>query len=186
MRFFKTGSIVGVMALCLSAGFALAGNSPAYDSWAKLKPGSSVTLKTTAEAAGQKSETETTYVLDEVTADKAVVEVKMSMVASGNKIDLPGRKMDIPKGTTTATPAPKPANPTPTPNVKTSEETVTISGKPYKCQVTEVTNDANGTKSTSKTWMSDEVPNLLVKSESSTTGAVSAKAVMEVTKIEVK
>jgi hypothetical protein len=110
MRFFKTRSIAGALALCLSAGFAMADNSPAYE----------------------------------------------------------------------------PTNPTPTPNVKTSEETLTIAGKAYKCGVTEATNETNGMKVASKTWTCNDVPNLLVKSESSTTGTVASKSVMELVKVDAK
>ena len=119
------------------------------------------------------SETETTYVLSEVTADKVVVEVKMTMIAPA-KMEMPARKQDIPKGinATTQVPRRSPSTPaTPTPNVKQSEEKVTLGGKTYTCQVTETNTEANGMKIAAKTWTCADVPNTLVKSESSTTGS---------------
>ncbi|HET6251791.1 MAG TPA: hypothetical protein VFE47_29165 [Tepidisphaeraceae bacterium] len=187
MRYCNVRSIVGALALVLSAGMAQAANSPVYDSWAKLKPGSSVTVHTVSEAAGQKSEMEMTYVLDEVQAEKVVIEVKTSMLAPA-KMELPARKQDIPRGTaaTPTTPAAPSAPATPTPNVKQSEESVTIAGKAFKCKVTEATNDQSGMKTASKTWTCPEMPNMLVKMEASTTGTVASKATMQVTKVDLK
>ena len=185
MRCCTSFSFVGALALILSAGAVRAENASAYDSWAKLKPGSSVTVKTISEASGQKTEMEMTYVLDSVTPEKAVVDVKTSMVVAGNKMDLPARKQDIPKVAAGGA-APTPAPSTPTPDIKQSEDTVKIGDKSYNCHVVEATSDNSGMKTTSKTWTCPEVPNMMVKMEASTTGTIASKTSMTVTKIDLK
>ena len=183
MRLNHIRSFVASCALLLSAGVARADMTSPYESWAKVKPGSSVTIKSLTEAAGQKSESHLTYTLKEVTPDKAVIELKTSMVIQGNKMDLPATTMNIPKGSGGSVGQTKPID---TPNAKTSEETVKIGGKEYKCMVTEVNTDANGMKVKSKSWLSSDVPNLLVKTDTSTEGTVASKTSMEVESVDLK
>ena len=149
-----------------------------------MKPGSSVTLKSNTEAAGQKTESHLTFTLKEVTPDKAVIEMKNSMVIQGNKMDMPAQTIEIPKGSAGATPPPTPN--APTPGVSQTTETVKIGDKEYKCSVTEVNTESNGMKIKSKTWTCPEVPNLLVKMESGTEGTMVSKTMMEVEKVELK
>src|SRR5438046_402371 len=89
-------------------------DNPAYTTWAKYKPGTSVTIAMSSDMAGQTSKSETKSTLAEVTPDKVVIEVATSMEAGGQKMDMPAQKMDIPKkmeiapATPDATPAPAP------------------------------------------------------------------------------
>jgi hypothetical protein len=159
---------LGVMAAVLfcSAATAYAEDvdNPIYKHWAKFKPGTSVTAVTTMEIAGNKTETKSTTTLKEVTADKVVVDM------NGFAMEF---KAKVPKGDTTATTAPKV-------DAKTSTEEVEVAGKKYKCTVTEVTTDVAGQKATTKSWSSEDMPGMMVKSEMS--GMMSSKtAVTEVT-----
>jgi hypothetical protein len=68
--------------------------------------------------------------------------------------------------------------------VKEGTDKVEVGGKSYNTKTTETTTDMNGTKTVSKTWMSDEVPGGLVKMESTSSGAMDSK--MTMTLVEVK
>ena len=100
---FRFSSLMVLCAFAVSfslAGAARAddtmGDNPAYQSWAKFKPGTMVTYSVDANTAGNTSSTQITQTLKDIDADKATIEVKMSMVMAGNKTDLPAMTHEIP------------------------------------------------------------------------------------------
>jgi hypothetical protein len=180
---------LGMMGLLAVAGTASAQeDNPAYKSWAKHKPGTSVTLKNVSEMMGQKTEMEMTSTLVEVTPEKAVVEVKTSMDMGGTKTDMPAQKQEIPAKATADQPAdPMEAAKKMGAEVKDlGEETVTVAGNSYKAKVMETKMDQQGMKITSKIWTSEEIPGMLVKMESNTEGSMTSTNKMEVTNVTTK
>jgi hypothetical protein len=181
----KTYLAIAAFMLCSLAGVARAEmiDNPLYKHWAQFKPGTWVTVKQTSEMAGQKSITESTTKVLEVTAEQVVLEVSGKMEAQGQKIDMPARKdpvlAKIPKPEAVATPqevkdAPKP---------KEGEDTVTTAGKPIKCKTLEITFDANGQKGTTKTWMNEEIPGQMIKME---TKSAAMSVILELVAFEKK
>ncbi|HEY4328744.1 MAG TPA: hypothetical protein VGN88_03340 [Phycisphaerae bacterium] len=160
-------------------------DNPQYKSWAKYKAGTSITLSMVSDMAGNKTEMQTTTTLLEITADKAVVESKMSMNAGGQKMDMPATKTEVaakidkPAVATTA-----PA--TTAPDVKQSTDTLTVSGTAIKCNVTESKSSANGMNTNSKVWTSDQVPGGLVKSETTMDGAMKGTTSQTLTAMTIK
>jgi len=144
--------------------------------WGSFKVGSYVVLKSTTEVAGRKMVTETKTTLNALTADKATVEMATTAMGNTSKTNV-----DIPITASAPTATPTGTVATPQAEVKTSEETITIAGKSLKCKVTTATSEANGMKSESKSWMSEEVPGFVVKSVVKTTGAASSETTSEVT-----
>jgi len=174
-------SACGMMFVCAAV---RAEDNPAYTQWAKFKPGTSTTITMSSDAGGQTSKTETKSTLAEVTADKVVVEVAMSMEAAGQKMDMPAQKMDIPKkmdAQPAATPDAKPDPNTPKADTKTSDESCTVPAGTFKCKCVQSTMDVGGNKTVSKVWTSDEVPGGMVKMEATTDGPMKS-----VTKSELK
>jgi hypothetical protein len=149
----------------LTVGAALAaGQVAAKHPWASFGVGSWAHLKTTSvvNAGGQKipSVIETKMTLVAKTADKVTIENEVIM--GGRSISK--TKMDLPlKGAAAATAAKPPAGA----QFKTGSETITVAGRALKCITSEGVMDAGGTKTQSKTWISDQVPGGLVKSQSS-------------------
>jgi hypothetical protein len=179
----------GLCALLCGAAAAVAGEAnPAYTSWASQKPGTSVTMKNATEMMGQKTEMEMVSTLKEVTADKAVVEVKTSMTMMGNKTDMPAQTQDIPAKAPDGQPTdPIEAAKKAGAEVKDlGEETVSIAGGSYKCKVMETKMDQQGMKVASKIWTSTDMPGMLVKLESKTEGQMASTSVMEVTAVDKK
>lgn len=173
------------VACCLGTS-ALAAN-PMYDSWASHKPGTSVTLNSTSEVSGMKTESEIVYTLKEVTPEKAVIEVKTTTNAMGQKIESPATTMDIPSAGAGAAQNPTNAQAGAAgADVKTSEETVKVAGKEYKATCTVSKSDANGAKTEAKTWTSPEIPGTILKMESTSSGQMAMSTKMEVTKVELK
>jgi hypothetical protein len=74
----------------------------------------------------------------------------------------------------------------PKPEVKESTEEVTAVDKKVKAKVTETTMNANGMKTVSKVWMSDEIPGGMVKMETTMDGAMKGSSTMTVTKMTIK
>jgi hypothetical protein len=174
----------GVILACSSAAFAEQIDNPAYTQWAKFKEGTTVTTKSETDMAGNKSEMEITKTLTAISADKATIETKMTMINAGTPMALPAQSADIPaKIDKPATPA---ATDQPKPDVKEGTDTVDVAGKSVSCKTTESTMTVNGMNIASKTWMSDDVPGSLVKMESTTTGAMSGTTKMAITAMTIK
>ena len=144
--------------------------------WGSFKVGSYVVMQNTTEAAGRKMVMQIKTTLNALTADKATVEMETTVMGQTTK-----STVDFPLVASTATPAPTGTASTPQAEVKTSEETITVAGKSLKCKVTTASSEANGMKSESKTWMSEEVPGFVVKSVVKTTGAASSETTSEMT-----
>jgi hypothetical protein len=183
MRRFAFAAIAVLgLALCASSqARAEDVDNPEFGYWSKFKAGSWVTMKVETEAAGNKTEMENTTTLLEITKEKAVVETKGHMMMGGNKIDIPANKREIPakvkKGEEPKKDAPKP---------KEGDETIEVGGKKLKCHWIEVDSEANGMKTNSKSWMSDEVPGHTVKVESKSEGAMKSTTKMWADKWEAK
>lgn len=161
-------TILGIAALTILAVVAMAAENTG---WNNCKPGSWVKLKTTSDTtvAGHTTSMaiETKQTLVSKTADKAVVETETTMMGNTTKT-----KAEIPltsnaKAATTQNPA------------KMGSETITVAGKTLKCKTAEVQSEANGMKTNTKSWMSDNVPGMIVKSVSTSTGSMSSKVTME-------
>jgi hypothetical protein len=157
-------------------------DNPAYQSWAKFKTGTSVKYSTEAVVMGNTTTTETTQTLKDLNADKATIEIKTSMVMSGNKMDMPATTIDIPaktkktdSATTQAADAPK---------TDTSTEDVQAAGKTYSCKKTVINSEMNGMKTKVTSWTNDDVPGTLVKSEAEVTGSMSSTSKMILTDIQ--
>lgn len=151
-------------------------DNESYKNWAKFKVGTSVKLKAVSDIAGNKSENTMTYKLVELTAEKAVIEMGMSMKMGDQTMDMPAQKLEqlakIEKVEPTgeAKDAPKP---------ETGEEEVSVGGKKYKAKWSKLTMEQNGMKTTTKSWTSEEVPGMLLKSETTMEGAMSGTTSME-------
>ena len=159
--------VTGIAALTV---LAVAGMAADNVGWGNCKPGAWVKLKTTSETtvAGHKTtmSTDTKMTLVSKTADKAVVETETTMMGNTTK-----SKAEIPLNSTAKGTAAQNA-------AKMGSETITVAGKTFKCKTAEVQSEANGMKTTTKSWMAEEVPGGLVKSESNSTGSVSSKVTM--------
>ena len=162
-------------------------DNPAYQAWAKFKPGTLVKYTTDVNAMGNASSMETTQTLTDVTADKATVEAKVSMVVAGNKMDMPAQPpQDIPAKIKKpdASAIPPSATTAPVPDVST--EDVQAAGKTYSCKKTTVTTEQNGMKSTVTTWTCDDIPGSVVKMDAEVTGAMTSSTKMILSDFEPK
>ena len=141
--------------------------------WAKFNKGSYAKLKssTVMSIAGNKNTmtTESKTTLLDKTADKVVVETETSVMGTVQK-----NKVEIPLKA--AAPAKPVAN---APAPKIGSETITVAGKSFSCKTYEIVTDVNGSKSTSKSWIAEEVPGGVVKTVISTKGAMNSETTME-------
>lgn len=150
--------------------------------WAAFKPGSYAKLKsvTAMTIAGNKTETatETTYTLKDLTAEKAVVEMQTAMAGAPATTTT----MDMPLGSTA--PAMTPTVPPDAPKPVEGEEELTIAGQTLKCKTMEITAEANGVKTTTKTWTSETVPGWTVKMVSKAEGPAPMETTVELTEFK--
>lgn len=175
---------VAVLALAVTTASAEEIDNPEFASWSKFKKGTSVTLKMSSTAAGMTFETVTTSTLVEVGADKVVLESMGVTKVNGMEIKTPAAKRDLPKTIklpdNVKKPDPKDAKvEKPMGTFEEGTETLKIGGTEIKTKWFKAKAEIAGSKTESKTWMSDEVPGQLVKMEATTTGAVVSTTKME-------
>jgi hypothetical protein len=160
-----------VAALSLALGAHAEDQNPAYKSWASHKPGTMIKMKMDTEAAGNKTSTEMTQTLVDVSPEKVTVEMKSTINVAGQKIEAPATKQEI----LAALPAGSKVE-APKTDAKETEESVKVGDKSYKCKVVENTSKVNDMTSTSKSWVCPEVPGMMVKMESKTEGKFSSSS----------
>ena len=170
-----------LVAVCTAgAGTALAQelvDNPQYTSWAKHKPGTSVTMKMTQAMGGQNRDMELKQTLKEVTPDQVTIELQMSAMGQ----QMPATPLTIKKKVTPDEAKYGQLPPGAKADVKeVGNETVTVAGKEYNCKVSEVTGEAQGSKSKGKLWRSEEVPGEVVKMEMTSEGTASGSMKMEI------
>lgn len=158
-------------------------DSPAYQSWASHKPGTKVTQESQVSAEGMTMTHQITQTLLEVTADKVVIEVGMSMDMGGMKHQMK-RKQEI------AAKVAKGQENLP-PDVKGSfkdlgQETVEISGKSYTCRVGQFTGESDQGKVSGKVWTCGEIPGHMARMEMKMESPEQVTTTMKVMEIELK
>jgi hypothetical protein len=154
-------------------------DNPAYQSWAKFKPGTFVKYSTDSNAGGNATSIQMTQTLKDVDADKATIEVKMTMVMSGNTMDMPAQTHEIPAKFKKVDPNASGA--ADAPKTESSNEDVQAAGKTYSCKKTTITTNANGMTTTATTWTCDDIPGNVVKMESQSTGPMTMSTKMMLT-----
>lgn len=160
--------------------------NPEFASWSKFKKGTSVTLKMTTMAAGMNSETTVTTTLIEAGADKLVIETTSVAKVAGMVIKSPPFKRDVQKTVMVPKGVKKEELQGGKPPGTTQEgtETLKVAGSEVKTKWYKYQSEAGGIKSDSKMWMSEDVPGLMVKMESSTAGAIATTMKMELVEIK--
>ncbi|WP_439625846.1 hypothetical protein [Gemmata sp.] len=178
-----------VAVVALWAGAAAAQDTvenPEFASWSKFPKGTAATLKVTSSAAGTTSETTMVSTLVEVGADKLVIETVTALKANGMEFKQPALKRDVTK--TVAVPkgvkkedftGGKPPG-----TVEEGTETVKISGTEVKAKWYKYKTEAGGVTIESKMWTATDVPGIMVKMESTTTGSLASTTKMELVEIK--
>lgn len=129
---------------------------PEYKSWSAFQAGASVTIATTSETDGKKSESESVLKLLEIDPKKAVVETTTGGKTS--KREIPA-KLEI-------KPGPQPAPRMQVKERKEGRETVEIDGRKLECRWVFERREEDYTTTEIKTWTSEKVPGGLVREES--------------------
>ena len=158
-------------------------DSPLYASWAKLKPGSSITLSVEMMAMGQDVKTQVLQKLTEVAPEQLIVETTMTSpgrTVGPTKVAI---KAKVPKDEADRTRLP--------PGMKgqtkeLADETVEAGGKSYKCKVTEFVGELQGGTTKGKIWSSDEVPGGMVRTEMTTEGKMASTITSKLVAIDLK
>jgi len=155
------------MLLALAVGAAPADDrqveNPVYTSWARFRPGASVTYRAVSETRGHADESTTTYTLVEIDAKKCAIEMTVISRFEGKETKNGPQRLEslrtfnLPPGVSKEEFG-KPKGP-----VEAGEEVVTVLGKPYKARWTRHKDSVEAGELLSQTWTSDEVPGGLIK-----------------------
>ncbi len=141
-------------------------DNPAYKTWAGQKVGTVVTVKMVTESGATKSDASLTYTLTEMTAEGATVEMVTTVTTAGMEFKTPAQKVEVKKVVELPAGRGKDHFDKPEGLVEQGTETVKIDGVEYKTKWTTTKTNVGGTEMEAKMWMSDDVPNMLVKLES--------------------
>jgi hypothetical protein len=148
-------------------------DNPQYANWSKFKTGASVTVRSTTDGGnGITTVVTIRTTLLELATDKVVVEVEAIQEVTGSpKVKIRPKRQEILK----SVPLP--------PGIKKAEfekklpgtveegtETVKIAGTEFKTTWYKTKVKSNENEIEAKTWVSDEVPGRIVKSESTSKG----------------
>jgi len=154
-------------------------DNPMYRHWAKFKPGSFSTLKGSIQSGAMNSESEMTQTLKELTPQKAVVEMKNAMIIAGKRTETPPQLVTHPakieKMKTTADPTQVPAGGV---KIASGEDTITVKSKGVRAKWVKYEMTQSGTKMQVTTWINEDIPGTLVKSENITTAPTKMKNTM--------
>ena len=138
-------------------------DNPEYAAWSACKPGTWVKFIQETELNGLKTKIEKTIALKELAPDKVVLESFLSMEAAGQKGTAAPSRREVPAKVAKPE-APKPDEPKSSAPREDREE-LEIAGKKLACKTMLLKASSGDAASTSKTWLCDEVPGRLVKSE---------------------
>jgi hypothetical protein len=159
-------------------------DNPVYKSWAKHKPGTSVTMSL-ENSMNEAMKTTLVQTLKSVSETEVVVEQKTEMEMSGQKMPAQTTTLKFPAKTEKKkTEAPEVD--TGDAKMKESTEELTVAGKKYKCKVWTTETKASGATVTSKVWWTEEVPGCNAKTWSKTTGPMTMETTTLVTSIVLK
>lgn len=160
-------------------------DNPVFASWAKMREGSSVTMKMTSEVAGQKTESTMTSTLTKLTADVATVEMVTVTKAAGQEFRNEPIKIDNKKVVELPPGKKKEDFAKPEGFVDQGEETLKIGDKTYKTKWVRVKIEKDGSVYEGKTWSCDDVPGTMVKMETKSSGG-GVNATTSLVLVEVK
>jgi hypothetical protein len=176
MRVPILASVLCLLLGALTADAEMIAN-PEYANWSKFKVGTYVTLKTESTNAGSTTTVTITSKLVDLNDEKAVLETSTTWSMPGMEPTTTQDKREV-AAKFEKPPAASPDDKTPKPEIKEGEETLEIAGRKIKCKTVESKMEMQGMKITSKAWTSDEVPGMMVKSESKTEGAAEGTSKM--------
>jgi hypothetical protein len=161
-------------------------DNPEFANWSKFKKGTSVTLKSVSSFNNMSSEASITSTLVEVGADKLVIEMTSVVKSGGMEFKGEPMKRDVSKTVTLPKELKKEdfAKGKPPGTYEEGTETLKIAGMDVKTKWYKYKADMDGTKTEAKMWTSEDVPGIMVKSEMTTSGAVTTKTTMEITELK--
>lgn len=182
--------IVGMLAVVVGQQTAQAAEvevpSPEYGSWAHYEPGTYIEHRTISTSGRNKSVSITRYTLKQKTDAKVVVEMAVTMDASGQKIEQPVRTRDIP-ATSKIDESARGEPMRPRQTKASGKQAMTVAGRRFDTTWYEIVIDAGDFKSETKQWMSDRVPGMIAKMVTTNSGKNGrSTAVLEVSRMELK
>jgi hypothetical protein len=144
-------------------------DNPSYKGWSSFAVGSFVKYRTVITADGNSTETILTFTLMELTDEKAVVELKFVTKVAGSEFAMPPVVEEypakVPESDTGYDLKPE--------ETEEGDETIEALGSSLDCHWVRTVHLISGIKTTTQSWMSDEVPGRLVRKTSRSEGTYS-------------
>jgi len=139
-------------------------DNPEFKSWADHGIGTTVTVETIVNVAGQEIKSEETGKLTKKTDSECTLEMTF-------KLTLPGTGGTQNKTESRTVPSKVEQGTEYLPDnfdgsyIVLGNEAVTINGRKYACKIVQIEGTSEGVKAKGKCWVSDQVPGLMVKAE---------------------
>ena len=162
--FSRTLVLLASCSLALPSLAAEKAENPVYKSWAGFKKGATVTYRSVSNIGDTKYESTMTYSLVELTRDKAVVEIQVTVNAGGKEVKNRPQKFDNPRNLT----LPPGVRPEEFGKVQgligEGQETVKVGGREFQAKWYKAKGKVEAGDTFTHSWSSDEVPGGLIKS----------------------
>ncbi len=160
-------------------------DSPQYLSWAKAGKGASVTLQSTTVMGDDPTPITSTmvYKLRELNPDKAIIDMVTTTDQTGKTVTNSPQEFTIRRAFPLLPGIKKEDIGRPNDALEKGDETLKLAGKEFKAQWYTFKGRTDAGPSTTRTWMSDDVPGMLLKS---VTTVPKVKAVITLELIEFK
>lgn len=136
---------------------------PAYKSWARHPVGTTISTRSVTESPAGKLTTTTTYKLLALKSDKAVLEIRRVSDATGSLEGGPPQIYEQPRMFPLLPGVKKEQIGKPSNAQAQGEETVTLVGREIKAVWYDSKARGEAGETSTRTWMSDDIPNRLVK-----------------------
>ena len=182
-------ALVWVLAPAVYGGEKETHENPIYKHWAQFKPGTFVVLEQINETGDEKSVTITTYTLKEVTARKAVVEMKQVAKMGDETFENEPQIEEHPATYTvekTEAPPEHQQQELPGYKMEKGEEKLEVAGQKVATEWLRTEFKQGPMMMVTKTWTSDKFPGQVVKTVMESTGEYPTKTTTRVVKFEIK
>lgn len=157
--------------------------NPMYAHWSQFGVGSYAVREGATNTNGLETTMTMTVTLVELNEDQAVVETVASVEMAGQRIDNPAQQEII---TATIDDSEAFDFENPEGKIGEGEEALEIAGQSVDTRWVEIETDQEGTVTHGKTWLSQDVPGLIVKMDVSTSAPVESTMQWQVIEFEAK
>lgn len=138
--------------------------NPTYRSWARVPPGTRVTVRAITERDGHSIETTTTYTLVEINPKNALVDMVVVSNATGTTVTNPPQRLEYRRMFPLLPGMKREQIGRPSGVVASGAEEITVAGRAYRAEWYDSKSTTEAGEALTRTWICDAVPGKVLRS----------------------